>query len=139
VVGETDKDPAAGDSIPEDLRRFILTSVPSVPFVEALLIFRDAEASAPGRAMTIEVLAHRLYVSDRQAADIVDQLRTASVVSPLPEGGGHRYAPGPDLAALIEGLARVYRTHLVETTALIHSRTGRMAQQFADAFKLRKD
>ena len=40
---------------------------------------------------------------------------------------------------MVEQLATSYRSNLVEVTALIHSRTGRMAQQFADAFKLRKE
>ena len=126
-------------SVPEDLRRFILTSVPSVPFVEALLIFRDAAVPAGGAPVTIEALARRLYVGERQAAEILEQLRVARFVETLPEGTGHRYAPEPDLAPLLDQLAAAYRTHLVEVTALIHSRTGRMAQQFADAFKLRKD
>lgn len=34
------------ESIPEELRRFILTSDPSVPFVEALLIFRNDPQAA---------------------------------------------------------------------------------------------
>jgi len=127
------------EPISEELRRFILTSVPSVPFVEALLIFREAAALAGGTPVTIEALARRLYVSERQAAEILEQLRTARLVEPLPEGAGHRYAPDPDLAPVLDSLAIAYRTRLVEITALIHSRTGRMAQQFADAFKLRKD
>ena len=40
---------------------------------------------------------------------------------------------------MIERLAHFYRTQLVDVTDLIHSKTGRMAQQFADAFKLRRD
>ena len=36
----------AREPIPEELRRFILTSVPSVPFVEALLVFRGANGAA---------------------------------------------------------------------------------------------
>ena len=121
--------------ISEDLRRFILTSILSVPFVEAMLIFRDAGESP----VTIELLAQRLYLSERQAAEILEQLRTARIVEPIPGGAGHRYSPAPALASMLDGVAAAYRTNLVEVTALIHSRTGRMAHQFADAFKLRKD
>src|SRR4051794_497408 len=122
-------------AISEELRRFILTSILSVPFVEAMLIFRDAG----GAPVSIELLAQRLYLGERQAAEILEQLRTARIVEPIPAGAGHRYAPTPQLAAMLDGVAMAYRTHLVEVTALIHSRTGRMAHQFADAFKLRKD
>jgi len=123
------------EPISEGLRRFILTSVPSVPFVEALLILREQE----GTAVTTDLLASRLYVSERQAAEVLAALREGQVVEQLPGGAGWRYAPEPRVAAMLDELARSYRSNLVEVTALIHSRTGRMAQQFADAFKLRKD
>jgi hypothetical protein len=123
------------EPIPEELRRFILTSVPSVPFVEALLIFRDAQ----GAPITIDLLARRLYMGEQAAAEIVGQLRTARVIEPVEGAGGHRFAPAPELGGMIEQLAAFYRTQLVDVTDLIHSKTGRMAQQFADAFKLRKD
>jgi hypothetical protein len=123
------------EPIPEDLRRFVLTSVPSVPFVEALLIFREAQ----GAPVTIDLLARRLYMGERNAAEIVGQLRSSRLIEPVEGAGGHRYAPAPELNEMIERLAHFYRTQLVDVTDLIHSKTGRMAQQFADAFKLRRD
>ena len=127
----------ARDPIPEDLRRFILTSIPSVPFVEAMLIFRAAR----GAAVSNEFIAKRLYMAEKAAADVVQQLRDAGVV----EAAGtdpisHRFRPQTEeLAAMLELLAAFYRSNLVDVTDLIHSRTARRAQQFADAFKLRKD
>jgi hypothetical protein len=129
----------ATEPLPESLRRYVLTSVPSVPFVEALLLYRAEAEAAPGRVVPIELLARRLYVSERQAAEIQRALREALIVQPAPDGSGHCYAPPAELVPMLDELARYYRSHLVEVTALIHSRTGRMAQQFADAFKLRKD
>ena len=122
------------EPIPEELRRFILTSVPSVPFVEALLIFRDATTP-----VTIEKLAKLLYVGERQAAEIVEQLRSARIIGRSEGGDGHAFAPAPEIAPLIDQLASLYRTRLVDITVIIHSRSGRMAQQFANAFKLRKE
>jgi hypothetical protein len=53
---------------------------------------------------------------------------------------GYRYAPADaGLRERIDRLADVYATHLVEVTHLIHSSLDRKAQQFADAFKWRKD
>jgi hypothetical protein len=123
------------EPIPEDLRRFILTSVPSVPFVEALLIFREAR----GAPVTVDLLARRLYLAERGAAEVVEQLRAARFIEPVDGAGGHRFAPAPELGAMVEMLVIYYRSHLVDVTDLIHSKLGRMAQQFADAFKLRKD
>jgi hypothetical protein len=127
------------DPIPEELRRFVLTSVPSVPFVEALLIFRAQHEASPGKAVPIDLLARRLYVSERQAVELLQALRGARIVEPTEDGQGHHYAPGPGQSEMLDALAHYYRTHLVEVTELIHSRTGRMAQQFADAFRIRKD
>jgi hypothetical protein len=126
-------DPVA--TIPEELRRFVLLSVPSVPFVEAMLVFRE-QAGTP---VAIELLARRLYIPEREALEIVQQLRAARIIRESVQGAGQVYDPDQELAQMLELLARHYRTHLVEVTSLIHSRTGRMAQQFADAFKLRKD
>ena len=125
------------DPIPEDLRRFILTSIPSIPFVEAMLIYRDAR----GAAVSNELIAKRLYLGDRAAGDVVQQLRSAGVVEAAgTDPVSHRFRPeAPELLAMLEMLAAYYRSNLVDITDLIHSRTARRAQQFADAFKLRKD
>ena len=93
------------EPIPEDLRRFLLTSVPSVPFVEALLLLREAH----GEPVETTHIARRLYMPEHAAAVVLEQL------------------------------AGYYRSHLVEVTDVIHSRTARKAHQFADAFRLRKD
>ena len=43
-------------SIPEDVRRFVLTSIPSVPFLEALLLMR----ANPAQGWSRDTLARRL-------------------------------------------------------------------------------
>ena len=124
------------DPLPEDVRRFILTSVPSVPFLEALFIYREAR----GQPLPPTQLSRRLYISETLAADVIEELLRARFIMPAEDlGVGHRFAPEAGVAGMVEQLAAFYRSHLVEVTALIHSRTGRMAQQFADAFKLRKE
>ena len=124
------------EPIPEELRRFILTSVPTVPFLEALLLFREARGAAVGT----DVVARRLYLSDAAAAQVIAQLADARIVRQADVPGSHRFAPdSPQLAAMLDMLAEFYRTHLVDVTDIIHARTGRKARQFADAFKLRKD
>jgi hypothetical protein len=127
----------AREPIPEDLRRFILTSIPSVPFVEAMLIYREAR----GAAVSNELIARRLYMAEKAAAGVIEQLYQAGIVAAAgADPVSYRFNPAsPELAAMLETLAAYYRSHLVEVTDLIHSRTARRAQQFADAFKLRKD
>ena len=125
------------EPIPEELRRFILTSVRSVPFVEALLLFRAAH----GEDLDTRALAQRLYVNERGAAELAGELHAAGVL----ERDAHnpelyRYAPAsPELASMLDMLASFYASNLVDVTQLIHSVSTRRAMQFADAFKLRKD
>src|SRR5688500_10879441 len=124
------------EPIPEELRRFLLTSVPSLPFVEALLLLREGH----GQPMETATIARRLSMPEHAAASVVEPLAAAGIGTPT--GGptpAHRFAPQPELAAIVEMLATFYRTNLVEVSDLIHSTTSRTARHFADAFKLKKD
>ena len=129
--------PMHREPIPEELRRFILTSIRSVPIVEALLLFRGAR----GELLDVRTLAQRLYVPEKQALDLAVELHGAGVLErDAADPQRFRYAPAsPELAAMLEMLASFYATHLVDVTQLIHSSTARRAMQFADAFKIRKD
>jgi hypothetical protein len=128
--------------IPEEIRRFVLTSIPSVPFLEALLLMR----AAPEQPWSRDSLARRLYVRDKVADGLLAELCRAGMAAPWPDQGAgadpHAYCYRPREAALrerIDRLADLYATHLVEVTHLIHSSLDRKAHQFADAFKWRKD
>ena len=122
-------------TVPElsaDLRRYILACVPSVPYLEALLLLR----AEPQRDWDAGQLARRLYVPERNAAELVLQLRESGVAA---GESSLRYAPAPELVSLLDDLAHAYATNLVTVSSLIHSRLDRRARQFADAFRFRKD
>ncbi len=123
-------------AIADDGRRFILTSIPSVPFMEAILLFK----ALPGQAVETRSVAERLYTSEKQAAVLVEQLAAGRIIAPV-EGqpNTHRFAPSAELAAMLDKVTHAYVHNLIGVTRLIHSRTERMAHQFADAFKIRKD
>jgi hypothetical protein len=124
--------------IPEDLRRFVLTGIASVPFLEALLLLR----ADPGKTWRSEGVAGRLYVRDRVAQDLLVHLCEAGMAQQCgrPDAPEYRYYPASAaMGALIDRLAELYARQLVQVTTLIHSRLDRKAQQFANAFTLRKD
>jgi len=123
------------DEMPAEIRRFVLTSVPSVPFLEAVLLLRDR----PATEWDAGLLARRLYVSERVAAGLLEQLAGCGISEPAPGGAGVRYAPPPELRQLLDGVAAAYAADLVAVTDLIHSRIDKRAQQFADAFRFRKE
>lgn len=124
-------------AIADDVRRFVLTSIPSIPYLEAMLLLRNEE----GKGWDNRLLAQRLYLSEKAASELLSDLQEAGILRA--EGDApilYFYAPESDsLRATIDRLAATYSAHLVEVTHLIHSTSAKKAQQFADAFKWRKD
>lgn len=121
--------------IPDEVRRFILTSIPSVPYLEALLLLR-AES---GRSWDSHRLAGRLYTGEGQAMELLLAMQQAGVTRREADGS-FTYAPAqPELRALIDALAETYAVELVAVTDLIHSRIDKRAHQFADAFRWKKE
>ncbi len=120
--------------VPDDVRRFILTSVPSVPFLEALLLLR-AEPHARWEPLG---LARRLYIAEVQALDLLQALQQAGIAA-RDEQGLFRFEPATDtLRLLLDDLASTYAANLVGVTDLVHSRLDKRAMQFADAFRFKK-
>lgn len=124
-------------SISADLRRFILTSIPSVPHLEAALLLH----ARPGQAHTAVEVAARLYVPQRVAEDVLRTLCAGGILR-CDDAAEPRYRFEPGQAALgplLDELARTYAEDLVGVTRLIHDATQKNAQRFADAFKLRRE
>src|SRR5205085_1023366 len=104
--------------IPDEVRRFILTSIPSVPYLEALLLLR-AESQRPWDSHR---LAGRLYIGENQALELLTAMQQAGVTRRL-DNGSFSYEPAQaDLQPLIDQLAESYAQDLVGVTDLIHSR-----------------
>ena len=122
--------------IPADTQRFILLAVPSVPYLEALLLLR----AAPQLSWDAKQIARRLYLSDKAAQGLLDQLYAAGAVTAGGDGqGSFCYAPQTEhMRLMIDGLADIYSRNLIGVSNLIHSKTNSKARQFADAFVFRK-
>jgi hypothetical protein len=124
------------EPIPDEVRRFVQTTILSVPFAEALLLFLASE----GGELETRAVARRLYIAEGAASALVDQLRAAGIVEPGATADRHRFKPHDgEHERLLRLAARYYTTHLIEVTELIHSATARNARRFADAFKIRKE
>lgn len=133
-------------ALSDDVRRFLLASVSSIPYLEALLLLR----SQPEARWSVRQVAQRLYVSEKRAQELLAELEAAGVVErSLPDAPQFRYQPATqELRQMLDGLAEVYAHHLVEVTHLIHSKADKRdrrdqwdkrARNFADAFRWRKD
>lgn len=125
------------EPIPDDVQRFILISIPSVPYLEAMLLLRNHA----DRDWDAKQVAQRLYMTEKAAAELLFELHGAGVLhAAAQEVPSYRYRPiSEELAQMIDRLAQTYSSNLVEVTNLIHSKISKKAQQFADAFRWRKD
>jgi DNA-binding MarR family transcriptional regulator len=125
------------DLIPDDVRQFILRFIESVAHLEGLLLLR----SDPQTAWTVDQVAGRLYIDKAQAAGVLAYLSANGFLnttgSPVP---AYSYRPASrELAQTVDRVAEYYSKYLIPVTNLIHSRPKPKIQQFADAFRLRKD
>lgn len=121
------------DVIPWAVRQFLLGRIDSIAQLEALLLLhRD-----PEQLWDVPRLAARLYIGEQQAADILSALSADGLLAN--DGSGYRYDRGnADQNGLIELVSLHYSRHLIPVTNLIHDKPRRI-QQFADAFRLKKD
>lgn len=122
----------AEDPIPADVREFIVRSIDSIAYLEALLLLRVDM----GVKWTAQSVAARLYVKEAEAEGILARLAAEGYA--VCEGTSFSYECAPEIDLLVERLGQSYARHLIPVTNLIHSRSGAI-QAFASAFKLRKD
>jgi hypothetical protein len=121
------------ESIPADIRQFVLRYIDSISEMEALVML----AKSPDTWWTVEEVATRLYVSSEDAGAVMGRLAGHGIAK-LGADGRHRYARlHEDDAATVERLTQMYATQLIPITNLIHSKRGSRIQEFADAFRLR--
>jgi len=99
--------------IPDDVRRFVMTSVPTVPYLEAMLLFHTAPELQRNRAD----VASLLYLNEQTAGELLEALCSAGAIAPVESAPGRfRYAPGEAAHAAISKLAEVYAGNLVGVT-----------------------
>ena len=123
--------------IPEDVARFVIEKIESVTQLETLLLLRGNKE----KEWSVEGLAARLYVSEEQTAHLLLSLNAMGFAT----ASGHeppvyRYEPVSDeLDQILVRVAEFYAKHLVPITNLIHSKAKPRVQEFAEAFRFRKD
>ncbi len=120
------------EPIPDDVRRYILTAIPSVPYLEAVLQFQRH----PDTCQSADDIAKALYVSAHTAGELLDAMTATGILKA--DGNAFRYAPDAALAETLARLAQVYTRNLIGVTELIHDTTQRSAQRFAEAFRLKR-
>lgn len=123
--------------ISEEVGRFIVEKIDTVPHLEALLLLWE---SAP-RSWSAEELAVRVYVPVERAHSILQdltRLRLAKADSDSHER--HLYDGSWDEAGeMMQKVGATYRRQLVRVANLIHSKASPAVREFARAFQFKKD
>jgi hypothetical protein len=123
--------------IPDEVARFVSAYIDSVAEIEALFLLRNA---AP-QSWNVTNLARRLYIDERQTGEILRRLTAKGLLSENGDAEAtYSYAPvSLELRETIDRLASVYASRLVPVTNLIHAKPKSRVQEFADAFRVRKE
>ena len=125
--------------VSKNVRRFLASSISSVPQLEALLLL-CAEGGA-AREWDGPTIASRIYQPERDTLSMLDELAGIGLLERLSEMPlRFRYAPRtPEISAAVREVAAAYATHLVAITQIIHAKRDVNAVRFADAFRWRKE
>lgn len=117
----------------QQVDRFILDEIDSVPHLEALLLLWNTRP----RRWSIDELARFLYIPPEQTRQIIRDLQLRDLV--LCDSDACSYNSGEERDALIAEVDRTWRRELVRLSNMIHSKASPAVRDFARAFRLKKD
>ena len=103
--------------IPDAVRRFLLTYIPTVPHLEALLLVWRGDRPT----WSTEEIATRLYIGDAQARGYLDELLQAGLVETDADARFRPRRDQPALASLLSDVERTYSRRVCDVAELIHA------------------
>ncbi|HEY3458214.1 MAG TPA: hypothetical protein VGK64_26775 [Bryobacteraceae bacterium] len=122
----------------EEIYRFILNQIDSVPQMEALLLVWE---SRPKKWAENEI-AERLYIGIDAVRNIMQELVRRRLLAADTQQSAKQYfyeSKPEDLDGLIEVVAATYRRDLVRVSTFIHTKASSAVRDFARAFKFTKE
>jgi hypothetical protein len=128
---------AAGVPDRQQVDRFIVDEIDSVPQLEALLLFWNDRP----KVWSSESMARALYVSPEISHDILRHLAQRQLITEV-EGRAGEFALNADTEEkeqLLASLDAIYRHELVRISNMIHTKASRAVRDFAQAFRLKKE
>jgi predicted ArsR family transcriptional regulator len=121
----------------DEVLRFFLDNIDSVPELEALLLLWQHRPNS----WTISDLSKRLYIDPEQTRNILQGLsRKQFIFDDEARSGSYRYQSDSEQRDELIGRAeKMYRREIVRISTLIHSKPSRAIRDFADAFRFTKE
>ena len=117
--------------LPIAVQHLIWNQLRSVDHVAVLLAVRTEGAT------DAEKVSIRAMVTPSKTAEILEELKHRGLLTG--DGTQYRFEPDEGLAGAVAQLAEMYNTRPVTLVRAIYDRPAHVIQQFADAFKLRRD
>ena len=121
----------------EQVDRFILDEIDSVPQLEALLLIWNNRP----KKWSSEDMAKALYDKADVTQGILRSLAQRGLIREAP-GEEPRYtaiADSPETEAMLEAVDDIYKREIVRISTMIHSKASRAVRDFARAFRFTKE
>lgn len=126
----------ADEQAREDIDRFILDQIDTVPHLEALLLLWRSRP----HAYSVEDLAKGLYVRVEEARKIAqDLLRKGLITAAAERPEMFCYEPEAEKDRLIELTDTIYRKELIRITRMIHAKASPAVREFARSFRFKRE
>ncbi|HEX6824153.1 MAG TPA: hypothetical protein VF123_18975 [Candidatus Sulfotelmatobacter sp.] len=121
----------------DQVLRFVLDEIDSVPELEALLLLWQNRPAA----WNVADVARRLYIIADQAQAVLAHLRRKGMLAVDPERPDfYRYeSASAERDQLMGHTEAVYRRQIVRISTLIHSKPSSAVRDFARAFRFTKE
>lgn len=121
----------------DDVFRFILDEVDSVPHLEALLSIWETRP----KVWSVDEIADWLFVSPDTVGSILQDLARRHLIVPASgTHGDYSYvSKSAERDRLIQEVAVTYRRELVRVSNFIHSKPSSAVREFARAFRFTKE
>lgn len=122
-------------SLTPGLRQFIAQHVRTVEQVEILCLL----SSSQGKSWSVAEVFRAIQSSEKSVGDCLEGFRKNDLLTSEPDRR-YRVAPKTEqLAKLVSELATAYRERRVAVVEAIYGKPSDTIQDFANAFKLRKE
>jgi hypothetical protein len=127
----------AGGPDRQQVDRFIVDEIDSVPQLEALLLFWNNRP----KVWSAKSMGKALYVPLEVSQEILWYLAQCRLVVEV-EGNTGQYAlnaESEEKQCLLASVDEIYRRELVRVSNMIHTKASRAVRDFAQAFRLKKE
>jgi hypothetical protein len=121
--------------IPAELRQFIAEHVHSIEQLEILILLGENST----KAWSVSEVFRQIQSSEKSVLNCLEEFRRAGLANSNGAGLYNFLARDGPLAGTVPALAKAYRERRVSIIECIYEKPRNPIQNFADAFRLRKE